>query len=159
MYSVLLANARWERTFGTPCSGQYNRLELVRINEVRARTTFRMSQATNSSLICFVLYKKHVWTSFFASRNFPKTSRFYWSTDFFSCFFFCHDFFANFLTFLTENTNNLFRTLSAWPWVSEICRGCQEPWRGCPRGSVGVLTPTVEYNSPPTLLCHIMIKN
>ena len=36
-----------------------------------------------------------------------------------------------------------------WPWVSQICRGCQGFWCGCPLGSVGVLTPTVEYNSPP----------
>ena len=57
--------------------------------------------------------------------------------------------FANFLTFLAEYTFMLLRTFAAWPWVSEICRGCQEFWCGCSLGSVGVLTPTVEYNSPP----------
>ena len=40
-------------------------------------------------------------------------------------FFFRHDLFPNFLTFLTEKkTFKLFRTLAAWPWMSEICRRC-----------------------------------
>ena len=42
----------------------------------------------------------------------------------------------------------LFRTLldgpRRGPWVLEICRGCQGFWHGCPLGTVGVLTSTVE---------------
>ena len=142
MYSVLLANARWERTFGTPCSGQYNRLELVRINEVRARTTFRMSQATNSSLICFVLYKKHVWTSFFASRNFPKTSRLYWSADF---FLFFHVFFV--MIFL----------LTSWHFSPKILITSLEHslhGRGCLRFAVGVRNLGVGAREAPWVFWH-----
>ena len=54
--------------------------------------------------------------------------------------------FPSFLTVLSENT---FRLFLEHLLHGRGGRGCQEFWCGCPLGSVGVLTPTVEYNSPP----------
>ena len=100
----------------------------------------------------------HPWISFFASRNFLKPRDF---AGYFNVCRFCHEISFSpkiiLLTCLHFSPKILLSSLEhllhycKGPWVSEICSGCQGFWCGCPLGLVGVLKPTVEYNSPPIL--------
>ena len=96
------------------------------MNEVRARTTFKMSKATHSSLVSFWSAQETCLDLIFRQTKFSRNLVILLVTV--PLYFF--KIFSSWLslltfTFITENTFKLFRTLAAWPWVSEICHGCQ----------------------------------